>query len=205
MSKSVKSNKNDLKNKKVDKNDTLKKEKKMKEQIKKKKAGIYMKNIITRKIILPFHLLGNNIKENIKNMLKDELEGICSKEGYIKKNSINIITYSAGVVESENVVFDVVFDCLICKPVEGMTFNCIVKNITKAGIRAFYNNDESPVIIFIARDHHLKNDEFNKIKEDDILTIRTIGIRYQLNDKNIHVLAELIKIIGKKKKKINIE
>ena len=154
----------------------------------KKKSGIYMKNIISRKIILPFHLLGNNIKENIKNMLKEELEGICSKEGYIKKNSINIISYSAGVVESENVVFDVIFDCLICKPVEGMTFNCIVKNITKAGIRAFYNNDESPVIIFIARDHHLKNEEFNKIKEDDILNIRTIGIRYQLNDDNIYQL-----------------
>jgi DNA-directed RNA polymerase subunit E'/Rpb7 len=198
--------KNVMKNKKDDKKDISSKEQeKIKDQKKKKKTGIYMKNIITRKIVLPFHLLGNNVKENIKNMLKNELEGICSKEGYIKKNSINIITYSAGVVESENVVFDVIFDCLICKPVEGMTFNCIVKNITKAGIRAFYNNDESPVIIFIARDHHLKNDEFNKIKEDDILTIRTIGVRYQLNDENIHVLAELIKIIGKKKKKINIE
>jgi len=203
MPKNVKSKKNIMKNKKDEKNDiSLKEQEKIKDQKNKKKTGIYMKNIITRKIVLPFHLLGNNVKENIKNMLKDELEGICSKEGYIKKNSINIITYSAGVVESENVVFDVIFDCLICKPVEGMTFNCIVNNITKAGIRAFYNNDESPVIIFIARDHHLKNDEFNKIKEDDILTIRTIGVRYQLNDENIHVLAEFIKIIGKKKRKL---
>ena len=90
---------------------------------KKEKKGIYMKNIITRKVVLPFNVLGNNIKENLKSSLKNDLEGKCSSEGYIKNDSVNIISYSAGIVESENVIFDVVFDCLICKPVEGMVFN----------------------------------------------------------------------------------
>ncbi len=170
----------------------------------KKKSGIYMKNIINRKVVLQFKLLGNNIKENIKICLKDELEGKCSCEGYIKSDSINIISYSSGIIESENVVFDVVFDCLICKPVEGMMFNCISKNITKAGIRAIYKNEESPVTIYIARDHHVKNDDFNKIKENDVLNIRVIGTRFQLNDDNIHILAELIKNLGQKKQRLHI-
>ena len=169
---------------------------------KKKSGGIYMKNIISRKVILPFNLLGNNIEYNIKLSLSEDLEGKCSSEGYIKKNTINIISYSAGIVESSNVIFDVVFDCLICKPVEGMVFKCISKNITKAGIRAVYTNEESPVTIYIARDHHLKNNDFNKIKENDILSIRVIGIRYQLNDENIHILAEYIKNFGQKKQKL---
>ena len=71
---------------------------------KKVKKGIYMKNIITRKVVLSFQLLGNNIKENLKSSLKTDLEGKCSSEGYIKSDSINIISYSAGIVESENVV-----------------------------------------------------------------------------------------------------
>ena len=171
---------------------------------KKEKKGIYMKNIITRKVVLPFQLLGNNIKENLKSSLKTDLEGKCSSEGYIKSNSINIISYSAGIIESENVVFDVVFDCLICKPVEGMVFNCISKNITKAGVRAIYKNEESPVTIYIARYHHTKNEDFNKIKENDVLNIRVIGIRYQLHDENIYILAELIKNLGQKRQRLNI-
>jgi DNA-directed RNA polymerase subunit E'/Rpb7 len=171
---------------------------------KKTKTGIYMKNILTRKVVLTFNLLGNNIKENLKISLKKDLEGKCSSEGYIKNNSINIISYSAGVLSSENVVFDVVFDCLICKPVEGMVFNCVARNITKAGIRAIYKNEESPVTIYIARDHHTKNEDFNKIKENDHLNIRVIGIRYQLNDENIYILAELIKNLGQKKQRLNI-
>ena len=86
-----------------------------------------MKNIISRKVILVFNLLGNNIEYNIKLSLSEDLEGKCSSEGYIKKNTINIISYSAGIVESSNVIFDVVFDCLIYKPKKGMVFKCISK------------------------------------------------------------------------------
>ena len=47
---------------------------------KKKSGGIYMKNIISRKVILPFNLLGNNIEYNIKLSLSEDLEGKCSSE-----------------------------------------------------------------------------------------------------------------------------
>ena len=43
----------------------------MKSRKKKKRGmGIYMKNVLTRKVTLPFHLLGNNIVENIQDNLK---------------------------------------------------------------------------------------------------------------------------------------
>ena len=82
-----------------------------------------------------------------------------------------------------------------------MVFKCISKYL-QVGIRAVYTNEESPVTIYIARDHHIKNNDFNKIKENDILSIRVIGIRYQLNDENIHILAEYIKTSDKKKQKL---
>ena len=50
----------------------------------KKGKGIFMKNILTRKISLPFQSIGSNIKANILKTLEEKLYGKCSKEGYIK-------------------------------------------------------------------------------------------------------------------------
>ena len=158
--------------------------------------GIYIKNILTRKIYLPFSMLGNNIKELIQQNLNKNYEGKCIKEGFLKPNSINIITYSSGVIKGNDVLFDVAFNCLICKPVEGMRIKVIVKNVTKAGIRAEYK-EPTPIIVFISRDQLYKDETFNSIKEEDNIYIKVIGIRYELNDKFISVIASVDKKISK--------
>lgn len=168
--------------------------------------NIWMKNILTRKVVVPFKLVGHNIQENIKNNLEKKLYNKCSKEGYIKTNSIKILSYSSGLVEEKNVVFDVMFECLICHPVEGQIIKCQAKNITRAGIKAIYVKEEkSPITIFIARDHHYNSDTFSKVKENDDITIKVIGIRYELNDETISVLGELKVSKQKAKTKVIIE
>ena len=99
------------------------------------------------------------------------------------------------------VVFDISFECLICRPVEGMRILCKIDNITKAGIRAsYYNQIESPVTIFIARDHYANNPLFLKLLEGDLINVKVIGTRFELNDKNIYIIAELLRKIKNKKK-----
>ena len=159
---------------------------------KKRGLGIYMKNVITRKINIPFNAIGGNIKENIEEFLKNDIEGKCIDEGYIKPNSINIINYSAGLIKSNNTVFTVILECLICRPVEGMRFKAVVKNVTKAGIRAETKEQKSPVVVFIARDHHYKSQSFAKLNEGDEINVRVIGIRYELNDEYISIIGELV-------------
>ncbi len=169
--------------------------------------GVYMKNIITRKVCLPFTSIGSNIKENIEEYLKSEIEGKCIDEGYIRPNSINIVSYSAGSIKGNNVTFDVMLECLVCRPVEGMRFRAMVKNITKAGIRAEINEAKSPIVVFVARDHHYKSKEFARLKEGDDINVRVIGIRYELNDEYISIIGELVekkKIRFKKKPKPKI-
>ena len=167
-----------------------------------KHYGIFSNNIITRKITIPFNSIGSNIKEILVTKLINSLEGKCVNEGYIKKQSINVLSYSSGVIENNSVVFDVVLQAFICKPVEGITIKCIVQNVTKAGIRATYGKEEdSPVIVFIARDHNYKKPEFSNIKINDEIIIRVIGTRYELNDKYISIIAELVTKYNKKKVK----
>ena len=176
---------------------------------KKRGLGIYVQNVLTRKVRLPFNIIGNNLSENILLDLTHTLEGKCVEEGYIKRNSIRIINYSSGIVSCKYVIFTVMFECLVCRPVEGMRFRTVVKNITKAGIRCETKENPSPVVVFIARDHHFKTKEFSEIKIDDEITIKVIGIRFELNDTYISVIAELappkkIKVRKGKKKPIVI-
>jgi len=157
-----------------------------------KKGSIYTKSILVRKIYVDFKHVDNYLKEHILTRLKEEFEGKCIKEGYIKTNSISIVTHSSGVVEGNKLSFDVSFECLICHPVENMKIKCLVKNVTRAGVRAvYYKEDENPVVLFIAREHNIKNEQFNQIKENDIIVAKVIGIRYKLNDEHISIIGEL--------------
>ena len=170
----------------------------------KKNTGIYMLNILTRKVSLRFNTVGSNIQEHIKHKLIMNLEGRCPKEGYIKKNSVRVLSYSAGVIQSNNIVFDVSFECLICNPCEGQKIKVIVENITKAGIKAnYYKLEEKPIIVFITRDHYYNdsNNIFKNVKENDEIYIKVIGSRFQLNDNSISVLAEPLKQKFKKEDK----
>lgn len=156
---------------------------------------IYSRCLITRNIVVPITAIGKNIKETIEENIKIQFEGKCVVEGYIKPNSSKIITHSSGLVIRGNIIsFEVVFECEVCFPVEGMIISCITKNITKAGIRAESSSDvPSPVVVFIAKDHHHTNNYFNEIKEGDNINVKVIGQRFELNDKYISIIGEVIK------------
>jgi len=158
-------------------------------------TSIYSRCLITRNIILPITTIGKNIKETIEENIKSNYENKCLVEGFIKPNSSKIITYSSGIIyRGSSISFEVVFECEVCFPVEGMLISCIAKNITKAGIRAESANDvPSPVVVFIAKDHHYNISYFNEVKEGDKITVRVIGQRFELNDKYVSVIGELIK------------
>jgi DNA-directed RNA polymerase subunit E'/Rpb7 len=158
-------------------------------------TSIYSRCLITRKIVLPITCIGKTIKEIIEENIKSNFEGKCLVEGFIKPNSTKIITYSSGIIyRGSSVSFEVVFECEVCFPVEGMLISCFAKNITKAGIRAESANDvPTPVVVFIAKDHHYNISYFNEVKEGDKINIRVIGQRFELNDKYVSVIGELVK------------
>ena len=66
---------------------------------KKKEYGLFSSSLISRKITIPYKILGGNIKEILQKKLENQLEGKCNIEGFIKSSSINILTYSSGVLQ----------------------------------------------------------------------------------------------------------
>lgn len=155
---------------------------------------IYTDSLITRSVYLSIMEIDKNLKDTITQKLKKEYEGKCIVEGYIQKDSCQIVSYSSGLIKGVNIIYDVVFRCKTCFPVEGMNINCIAINITKsAGIRAeIADITPSPAVIFITRDHHYNDDYFSTIKEGDRFSASVIGQRFELNDKFISIIAKLI-------------
>ena len=158
-----------------------------------KLSTIYSRCLITRNVVLPITSIGTNIREIINKKINDNYEGKCLVEGFIEKNSTKIVSHSSGLIQrGTNITFVVVFECNVCFPVEGTLISCIAKNITKAGIRAERSDEiPSPIVVFIARDHHYNSEQFNEIKEGDKFTARVIGQRFELNDKYVSIIAEL--------------
>uniref|UniRef100_A0A6C0KNR1 S1 motif domain-containing protein n=1 Tax=viral metagenome TaxID=1070528 RepID=A0A6C0KNR1_9ZZZZ len=159
-------------------------------------SHIFMRSLLTQKIVLSFNEVNNNIYNILEAKIKSFNENKCIKEGFIKNNTVKLLTYSSGELFGNKVLFECVFECLITNPVESMIINCVAKSLTKVGVRAelVLDDGSSPYIIFIARDHHYNNEMFSQIKENDILQVRILGQRYELNDKFISVIAELISI-----------
>ncbi len=155
---------------------------------------LYSRAVLSQKVQLPFIIVGTNIETTIRHTISSKIEGKCIVEGYVKPGSIKIINISSGTLQGRFIEFEVVFECSICCPVEGMHIKCYAKNITQAGIRAFTSLDEknSPVIIYVSRDHHSTNEYFNSIKEKDAILIRVIGQRFELNDKQVSIIGELL-------------
>jgi DNA-directed RNA polymerase subunit E'/Rpb7 len=160
-----------------------------------KLSSIYTKCMINRTITLPITAIGKNLKSTIETNIASNFEGKCVVEGFVKPNSCKLITYSSGLIQKgDHISFEIVFECDVCFPVENMLISCVAKNITKAGIRADSSTETpSPIVVFIAKDHNYDNPMFGDIKEGDEFTTRVIGQRFELNDKYISIIGELVK------------
>jgi|LauGreDrversion4_2_1035121.scaffolds.fasta_scaffold13800_3 DNA-directed RNA polymerase subunit E'/Rpb7 len=155
------------------------------------KMGIYTTILLTRKLEIPFRIIGRNVKDTLEHVLSKIVEGKCMAEGFIRPGSVKILTYSNGYLHGKNAVFEVVYECESCSLVEGVVFSCVIKNISLAGIRATLNEEKSPVVVFIARDHHYDRPDFTRLQEEEEIRVRVIGQRFEIGDDAISVIGEL--------------
>lgn len=155
--------------------------------------GVYIKSILEKKVSVPITQIGRNIKEVLENKINESISGKCISEGFVRPNSIIITSYSSGMVQNEDIDFVVIFECMIAHPVENQWLECQTHTITKAGIHArVMDGDNIPIHVFIAKEHHTRDNYFNSIKENMNIKAKVIGIRYELNDPYICAICKLL-------------
>lgn len=149
-------------------------------------------------------LLNANYKQNILKVLKKKYEGICSKFGYIKQNSIELLSVNKGSIELSTfhgyVLFEVEFNASICNPAIGSIVKCKVKNINVFGLlctsgiieQGKYQNILN--IIIPKQESQFTNhpDVLQNISINDEVNVEILGKKYILNNTNINVFGKVI-------------
>jgi len=156
----------------------------------------YIPSVLSMKVVLPIVEVGGNIKQNLERMIVSKTEGKCIVEGFVRPDSVHILTYSSGKVMGGYVEFMTTYECMICHPVDGMLVKCVCSTITKAGIHAEVvdNKGNTPITVFMARDHHMTDHLFEKAYENAKLVVSIIGVRFELNDASICCIGKLKEI-----------
>lgn len=151
--------------------------------------------------------LNITFEETILKKLKNNLENMCSKHGYIKANSIKIIKRSAGFINKShfngNINYNLQCIAEICNPAQGSIISCRVINKNSLGLFAegYYDNKPILEIIIPKISAGIKSEiNIDEIKIGDEIKIEVCGKKFMLYDKHISIIGKAIK-----DKEINIK
>jgi len=156
----------------------------------------FIKHTINKSLSIEPKYINNQINDYILKRLKENFENKCLKYGYIKPNSIKIIKRSIGTVLAShfngNILYNIEFSVDVCNPLEGAIIDIQVTNINKMGILGDVPNEEdSPLNILLARQHHIDNEAFQNLKIGEVIQGKIVGKRYEYGDSQISVIAVL--------------
>ena len=162
---------------------------------------IFHKKILNRNIYIKTNELNKDINKTIETVLNKEVGGMCISEGYIQDNSCKVLLKSEGNLNISNfkatVYYTVRYEAQVCNPVEGEIIKCFVSDVNKTNIRAYViSEDESPLNIFLPKQHNSGDDDFIKIKEGDYINVMVISKKFEYLDKEILVIGKLLSIDG---------
>ena len=164
-------------------------------------SNCYSECLTSKKVTIPFievssHAAKGSITQMIRTYISTQIENKCTVDGFVHPNTCKILSHSSGLLQGPNVVFDVAYSCSVFLPCEGAILVCRVKSVTSAGILAGINGASvvNPVIVYILREHHASDSDkyFNSIRPDAVVRVKVIGHRFELNDKHVSVIGELI-------------
>jgi len=136
-----------------------------------------------------------NIDGIISHKLK-KYEGKCTKNGYIVKDSIEIVNRSVGkiiTIDNKSLIeYKINYKIKTISPNKGCIYNCIINNITKMGLICFveFGNlkelKTSPLLVIVPKEYC----DIEKVKEGSKIKVETM-------DKRIKYMGTQIQLIGK--------
>ena len=150
--------------------------------------------------IKPSSLRGD-INKIILNILKKKFEGICNKDGYVIKDSIELLERSIGeilTINNESIInYKITYKSDIIFPSEGDEHECYVDTVNKFGVIAYLklsDDDtlkESPFIIIIPKEY-ISETDYDKINIKDKLSVKIKSFRIKYNSSHIQVISTLV-------------
>ena len=154
--------------------------------------SLYNELLLKESILIPPDKFNNKINFFIEESLKNKIEEKCISDGYVKKDSINIIKKSTGNLKGSQfngyINYDLIYKASICNPKSGSIIKCKVKLINnKLGLLG--NN--GPLVIIVGKQLHNNPELLDEINIGDVIDIKVIESKFCLNDHEIRILGKL--------------
>lgn len=115
--------------------------------------------------------------------LRERLEQRCSPHGYVMPGTLEILTRSAGMVDSGRFSGDWAFlvkaKGTVLHPPEGTVVEVEVLKSNKMGIYAVFEN---AIRLMVPRDLHIGDEEFDQIQVGEQIRVEIQKSRFQLRD-----------------------
>ena len=158
----------------------------------------------TRILVEPYHM-NSDIRNNMKIILKKNVEKKCNKNGYIDE-VYRILEYSDGMMPVENLnggaIYNIMYHCKICIPIENTIIIGQVKVINQELVVAV----NGPIMFFIPKENidtniwdisegyiH-KSTKGKKLLSGDYVKIQILDKRINQNDSQIKAMGKLLDI-----------
>ncbi len=124
-----------------------------------------------------------NIDSILLEKLSSRLENKCSRHGFVKPDTLQILSRSMGYIENGRFTGDVVYHIQaqgkVYHPPAGFLLEGIVIRKNKMGM---YVSFEDAIRIILPRDLHLGNEEFEDADIGSIVRVEIQKSRFQVND-----------------------
>lgn len=153
--------------------------------------------------------LNNDLYANLKNRLIQKVEGKCNKWNYVVK-VYDLTIESHGEIEPEDVhcgaVFNVSYNALVCKLMEGMVVVCVIDKISPDFIITANKGFGGIVqMSTINRDHfsfdrptnkfyYVRDNEPREVVIGDKIVVQIKKINYFSNQRDIMMMGELLRL-----------
>lgn len=163
------------------------------------------RQLLKERIKIEPKYITKNYRQELLNRLRQKVEGICSKHGYVRKDSIAIHKIVPGMVEltglNGSVVYEVYFHADVCNPlIGGVIKGARVVNMNRFGILcdARVADDRfatSIMDVIVAKNSVNISSEvdLDSVKIGEELNVEIVGKKFNIGDKKISVIGRVVK------------
>ena len=161
-------------------------------------APIYHTRILSENIqLMPKTLNTYDLDKVILDILKKKVEGKCISDGFIKLDSVEIVSRSLGCMENHvfngSVSYFLKYKADICSPTTGQVIECYVETNDETNSVCYVGDETtSPVEIYLFRENYVGNAEYASLKQGDRIAVRVLKTQVEFGNDKILVGAEFL-------------
>lgn len=165
---------------------------------------IFSKVTLKEKVVLEPQFITTDYKNEILSRIEKKVCGVCSRHGFVKARSVEILNIDYGVVQEAalngNTIFKVEFAAEVCNPLIGCVLRAQVMKINRFGVLAEcgYKDEDNtyyPIIQAIVPKNSVtvqSEYDIENIKVDEEISIEVVAKKFELGDSRIRAISRAV-------------